>query len=97
MICSVNGKHGNFSRSSRKHGRPGRFFVICGYCGEELQATSYGIFDTNPAKYRAFPAKKHVTARIPAFKWELWKSLNIPADVVFLAGLAAVTQQQYKS
>lgn len=94
--CSVNGKHGKFSHSPRKHGRPGRIFVICGYCKEELQATSSGIFDTNPAKHRADPPKKHITARIPVRKWELWKRLGLPADVIFLAGLAAVTQEQLK-
>lgn len=54
LICKAqkDGKHGKFKRSRRKHGQPGRFFVICGFCGAELQATKNGIFDNNSAKNR---------------------------------------------
>lgn len=98
MECSVNGKHGKFSRSPRKHGRLGRQFVICGYCGQELQATPSGVFDTNPAKHRAEPAKnKSISLRLLESDWMRWKQSDIPADEIFRAGLDAVLQLPYKS
>jgi len=96
--CPINGKHGRFSRSRRKHGRLGRMFVICGYCGQELQATQNGIFDTNPAKYRVEPAKtKTISARLSESIWQLWKQSGLPADEIFRAGLATVIQLPLKS
>jgi hypothetical protein len=70
-------------------------FIICGYCGQELQATPNGIFDTNPAKRRAEPIKtKMVSLRLLETDWQKWKQLGIPASLIFEIGLASVLQKQ---
>ena len=97
LFCSVNQKHGNFSRSDRKHGRCGRMFVVCGYCGEELQATEYGVFDTNPAKNRIDPVKtKLVSLRLTEDDWKRWKESGFPSSLIFKIGLSNVLQKPYK-
>jgi len=67
FVCpaSQTGVHGDFTRSPRKHHRKPRFFVVCGHCGMELQATENSVFDTNQAKNRADPvATNSVSARL---------------------------------
>jgi len=93
LICHVNRTHGKFSRSSRQHGRNGRFFVICGYCGAELQATENGIFDTNPSKNKAESNKtKSVTTRLSEVDWKRWKESGYPSSLIFRVGLSNVLQ-----
>lgn len=94
MNCSVHGTHGKYSRSTRKHGRAGRLFVICGYCGEELQATPNGIFDTNPAKRRVEENKtRHVTLRVTEQDYRTWKRSGVPSNLIFRIGLSNVLQE----
>jgi hypothetical protein len=97
MECPINGTHGKYSRSTRKHMRLGRMFVVCGHCGQVLQATPNGIFDTNPAKYRAEPVMtRYVTLRLTERDWEQWKQSGIPSNAVFRVGLSSVLQKPLK-
>ena len=92
-VCPVNQLHGHYKRSPRKHGRPGRQFVICGYCNMELQATENGIFDTNPAKNKAEPNKtKSITLRLSECDWNRWKQSGFSSRLIFQVGLSNVLQ-----
>lgn len=64
--CPNCGAIKQWRRSPRKHGKPGRYFVVCKNCEYESQATNAGIFNTNPTKRRADDqrATRIVTARL---------------------------------
>lgn len=76
--CPECGAVRQWRRSPRKHGRPGRYFVVCKSCDYESQATDAGPFDTNPSKHRASPITSHmVSARLTDREHEAVSASNL--------------------
>lgn len=76
--CTKCGAVRQWKRSARKHGRAGRYFVVCKACGHESQATDAGPFDTNPSKHRASPTTSHtVSARLTEAEYQAVKKSGL--------------------